>query len=159
MNYKKGHTLIELIIIILVLAILSFVFGNFIFKATDAWIFVKTRDSAMGSARYSMNRVLLEIRRIQSPTQLSVLTSTECKFKDIDSNDVDFKQIGADLYRNTDMLASGLLSPGGLRFSYFTDSGTSTTINLNVRVINVKLSFNKFSQVITLESSVRIRNI
>lgn len=159
MNHKKGYTLIELIIVIFVLAILAFIFGALITKATDAWIFVKIRESSLGSARLSMNRILSELRRVQNPGLVDVMTPSECGFTDIDSNAVNFKQSGTDLLRNSDVLASNLDAQNGLVFTYLDENSNVATTNATLRIIAVKLTFNKNSQLITFESAANVRNL
>ncbi|OGC09962.1 hypothetical protein A3J90_02795 [candidate division WOR-1 bacterium RIFOXYC2_FULL_37_10] len=163
MKAYKGYTLIELVIVIIVMAVLSMTFATFIIKAVDSWIFVKTRDSAFGSARYSMNRMLVDMRRMTSPYGITVMTSTECSFEAFDSTGgvvyIDFKQSGANLYRNNDILAENLLNPGGLSFLYLNENGVSTSEAVGVRSVRVKVSIEKNNQLITLESAARLRNL
>ncbi|MBI5701649.1 prepilin-type N-terminal cleavage/methylation domain-containing protein [Candidatus Saganbacteria bacterium] len=155
---QAGYTLIELIIVITIVSVFSFSFAVFIAKATDAWLFVKSRESAFGSARYSLNRTLTELRRAGGASQILVASPSECQFVDISGNTIDFKQAGSSLYRNNDVLASDLVSPSGLVFTYLNSTAVSTTDVLSIRAIRVKISIVKNAQTVILESSARIRN-
>ena len=159
----NGYTLIELILVIVVLGIISFTFAAFITKGIDAWVFVKTRDSAVGSARYAMNRVITEMRRIAGPESMIIMSQTERSFEAFDKDGniiiVDFRQSGDVLYRNNDELVDGLLNPGGIVFTYLDNEGVVTAVSSEVRSIRSKLSIEKHSQLVTLESAARIRNL
>lgn len=155
----KGHTLIEFVIVMVLLSVFSLFFAAFITQAADSWVFVRSREDAWSQARYSMNRIISELRRVNNPIQITVMQSAECLFVDISGQTVDFKQTGDELYRNSDILATGAQSPGGLVFTYLDSSGSPTAESLNIRSVRIKISIAKNLQSVTLESSARIRNL
>jgi len=156
---RKGFTLIETIIVLAVLAILTFGVASFIFTSMDAWVLISGRESAITKARVAMNRMVAELRRIRKPENILVYTTSEVQFLDLDVNLIDFKQDGTNLMRNTDILAAGLVSPGGLRFTYLDITGEATGAKQDIRSIRVWLLLSSGNQTMTLESSARIRNI
>lgn len=160
MNFKnKGYTLIELVIIIAVLAVLSFVFGAFITESMDAWVFVKARENAMGTARYAMQRMVTEFRRIQKPNMIITSDDSEVSFVDIEAGTVTFSQEATNLRRNADILVTGLDAGDGLLFTYLDADGNPTSVNQNIRSIRALLRVNKFGQTFILESAARLRNL
>ncbi|MDD4178472.1 MAG: hypothetical protein PHH14_00260, partial [Candidatus Margulisbacteria bacterium] len=63
------------------------------------------------------------------------------------------------LFRNSDLLTTGLASPEGLRFTYLDTTGEATATKQNMRSIRVLLTLTSGTQRTTLESSARIRNL
>ena len=158
---SKGYTFIELVIVISLLALLSFIFGAFITESMDAWVFIKARENALGTSRYAIERMVTEFRRIQKPNMIITSTTSEVTFVDIGAGTVTFSQEATNLWRNTDILATGLVSGSGngLRFTYLDANGNSTSVKQNIRSIRVWLKLNKFGQIMILESAARLRNL
>ena len=159
LSKKSGYTLIEMVMILTLIAILSFGMAVFIVNSMQAWILISGWESAVTTARKAMDRMVAELRRIKKPENILVYTTAEVQFLDIDANTVDFKQSGTNLLRNTAVLATGLASPEGLRFTYLNATGEVTGIKQDMRSIRVWLSLSSGAQRTTLESSARIRNL
>lgn len=156
---SRGYTFVELVIVISLLALLSFIFGAFITESMDAWVFIKARENALGTSRYAMERMVTEFRRIQKPNMIITSTTSEVTFVDIGAGTVTFSQEATNLWRNSDILATGLVSGDGLRFTYLDANGNSTLVKQNIRSIRVWLKVNKFGQIMILESAARLRNL
>lgn len=156
---RQGFSLIEAVIVLFLVAVLTFGLGSFIFETIQAWLSVSGRNSATNKASMAMNRITREIRRVKKPQNIQVFTSSEFQFVDIDSQTVDFKQTGSDLLRNGDVLASGLLSPIGLEFTYLDRNGSVAGAKQDIRSVRIWLSLVSGNQLTTLESSSRIRNL
>jgi len=56
-------------------------------------------------------------------------------------------------------MATALASPEGLRFSYLNENGGTAGVSTEVRSIRIWLSFNSRGQVLTVETSARLRNL
>jgi prepilin-type N-terminal cleavage/methylation domain-containing protein len=155
---KQGFTLIEAVMVMALLAVLSFGIGNFIVSTMNLWVYVAGRQDTVKAAQNAMNRMVAEIKDIKT---LSTKASAEINFTDIDSNQIDFKQTGTTLYRvsgsNNDILATGLGSPEGLRFTYLDTNEAVTAVAANVRSVRITLTMTAGSQRATLESGARIR--
>jgi hypothetical protein len=156
---KKGASLAELVTVLTLLSIIAFGFSSYIFNSMQAWVLISSSDAAISTARISMSRILAELRRIKKPENILTSTTSECRFIDIDSQQVDFKQSGSDLLRNADILAAGLVTPDGLRFTYLNTSGEATSVKQDMRTIRVWIYLTAGPQRTMLESSARIRSI
>lgn len=156
---RQGFTLIEAVIVLAIVAVLSFGLGNFIFESVQAWLSVSGRNSAADKARVAMTRMTAEIRRVKKPQNIQTFISSEFQFIDVDNQNIDFKQTGTDLLRNSDILSSGLLSAGGLQFTYLDENGSITSVKKDIRSVRILLSLISGNQITTLESSSRIRNL
>jgi len=156
---KKGFTLVELIIVIVVISVLAFILGQFVAKGIDAWIFVKSRETALGTGRYAMERMVREMRAVRRPNTITVSATSEFEFLSTSGVTTNIKQTGTDLTLNTQVLANGLLNPGGLVFTYYDANSNVTAVKNNMRYIAVKLSIIKGTQAVTLEDGARIRNL
>ena len=156
---KRGFPLVETILVITILAILAFGLGNFIVTSIDAWLFVAGRDSATGAARAAMDRMVAELIRIKKPQNILTSTASVCAFLDIETNVVTFEQSSSNLLRNGAVLAANLLTPTGLTFTYLDATGEATAVKQDMRSIRVWLAILAGSQLTTIESAARIRNL
>jgi prepilin-type N-terminal cleavage/methylation domain-containing protein len=158
-NNSGGFTLIETAIVISLLAVISFGIASFIMTSIQAWLLISQRDAVVGRSRTAMNRMVYELRRIKKPQNILTSEAAEVGFLDLDSQIVDFKQSGATLLRNADILATGLASPEGLRFTYLDATGEVTAVKQDMRSIRILLVLTSGTQLTTLESAARIRNL
>ena len=151
--------MIEAVIVMLLVAVLSMGIGSFILTAMQAWVVVSQRGSQLNVGRVAMNRMTAEIRRVRALAFLTTYTVTRCAFTDMNNNPIDYQQSGTSLMRNSDVLAGGLASPGGLRFDYLNALGGTASGTPEMRSIRVKITLVSGTQRMTLESSARIRNL
>jgi len=158
-NSRNGFTLVETVILITLVSVLTVFLGGFVLTFSRAWLSIQGRDTAVGSARFGMNRIIAEIRTANTTDGLSTITTSECSFTDIDGQSIDYKQNGTSLMRNTDILLSNLSTPEGLRFTYLDALSSPTATKKNIRAIRVWLYVTAGDQRVTLESSARLRNI
>ncbi|MBI5078655.1 type II secretion system protein [Candidatus Saganbacteria bacterium] len=156
---KPGFTLIEAVVVISLLAIVSFGIGGFILTSMQNWMLTSGREAAVNNARNAMNRVTAELRRINKPANILTAASSKCAFVDISTQVITFEQSAANLLRNSDILAAGLGSPEGLRFTYLDANGNVTAVTQDIRSIRVWLFLFSGGQSTTLESSARIRTL
>jgi Tfp pilus assembly protein FimT len=158
-NQRPGFTLIEAVMIMTLLAIITFGMANFIVTMMRGWVLISGRDSALGRGRSALNRMTTEIRRLKKPNNILIYTSSDFKFLDTTSATVEFQQSGANLLRNGDTLVTTLVTPEGLRFTYLGSTGEVVTAKQNIRSIRVWLSLFGGREMVTLESSARVRNL
>jgi type II secretory pathway pseudopilin PulG len=151
--------MIELILVIMIVAILSLVLSSFIMSATNSWIFVKSRQSALSEARSTIERMVREIRRINKPSSIVIADNSEIDFIDINSDNIDFYQNGSILLRNGEIIAEGVSNPGGLSLNYYDSSLNPTAIHQNIHYISICLTLVRGNETVTVKDGVRIRNL
>jgi prepilin-type N-terminal cleavage/methylation domain-containing protein len=158
---RKSFTLIELIMVITVVGIIAAVLAPFIATSFDAWIFHHSERDVLFSSRLSMNRMVREMRKIKNLSSITTFSATEFDFLDIDNNRIDFKQLGTALLRNSGELTNKLLNPGGLSFTYLksTDPDVVATQKQDIRIIRIKLQLVSGESALTIQSSLRLRNL
>jgi prepilin-type N-terminal cleavage/methylation domain-containing protein len=158
---KRGFTLIEAVIVIVMVGLIALLVGNFIITSLQAWLLVSTRSSAFSSARVAMNRMVAEMKNINRPQSIYLMQTSECRFLNISMEEIDFKQSGTNLLRNEDILVTNLASPEGLRFTYLNENGQPVASDdiLDIKSIRIWLSLTLANQRVTLESAARIRNL
>jgi prepilin-type N-terminal cleavage/methylation domain-containing protein len=156
---KAGFTLIEAVMVLALLAILTFSMANFIVTMMSGWVVISGRDTALGRGRSAMNRILTEIRRVRNPASIVTFTSSDLAFQNTAPATVEFQQSGTNLLYNGTTLVTNLVTPEGLRFTYLGSTNEVTAVKQNIRSIRVWLFFSGSSQQITLESSARLRNL
>ena len=159
MKSSKGLTLVEAIVVVTLMAIITFGIGIYITTSMQAWILISGRDAAVTTARTAMNRMVSELRCIR---EIQSFEASKCDFIDIDMNNIVFMQSGSNLLRtflgSSNILATGLSLTEGLRFTYLDTTGEVTAVKENIRSIRIKLYLSSGAQYTTLESSARIRN-
>jgi type II secretory pathway pseudopilin PulG len=159
MKSSKGLTLVEAIVVVTLMAIITFGIGIYITTSMQAWILISGRDAAVTTARTAMNRMVSELRCIR---EIQSFEASKCDFIDIDMNNIVFMQSGSNLLRtflgSSNILATGLSLTEGLRFTYLDATGEVTAVKENIRSIRIKLYLSSGAQYTTLESSARIRN-
>ena len=155
---RKGFTLIELIITIVVIGIIGLMVAPFISTMLDTWIFSKSERDVVFASRLAMNRVVREIRQIKDTDSIATFTATELEFDDITDNTINFQQSGASLMRNSDELCDKLQDPGGLTFTYLDSDGDVTAVQADIRMVRVRLIIESGDSSITMQSLARFRN-
>lgn len=156
---KKGFTLIETIVVIVLVGIISYVLAFYIRESFSAWMFISGQKSIAMSSRKVIYRMVRELKRIDKNTSITTFTSKEVTFLDIDNNTVTFSQEGTALLRNGNILLENLQDPCGLNFIYLEKNGATATINSNIRVICIWLTVIKGENKFVIESAARVRNL
>ncbi|MCU0641132.1 MAG: hypothetical protein MUC35_03465 [Candidatus Margulisbacteria bacterium] len=156
---RPGFTLIEAVMIIVLLAIISFGIGNFIVTMLNGWVVISGRESALSRGRSALSRMLVELRGLKKPNNISIYTSSDLEFQAVTTAVIRFRQSGTDLLRNSDILVTTLATPEGLRFTYLGATGEVVTAKQDIRAIRVWLLITGGSGLVTLESSARVRNL
>lgn len=155
---RKGFTLIELVITILIIGVIGAILAPFIATTLDSWLFLKTERDTVFSTRLALNRVIREIRQIEDVSSITTFTSTEFEFDEVGSNTINFQQSGASLLRNSDELCDKLQDPGGLTFTYLDSDGNVTATAADIRMVRVKMILELEDSAITIQSLAAFRN-
>lgn len=154
---KKGFTLIEGIVVIVLVAIIALVVAFYIREGLFAWKFLSGQKNIALSTRAAMNRVSRELKRVKKNTNITTHASKEISFLDVSNNTVTFSQEGTALFRNSDILLENLQDPCGLNFTYLDKDGNQTAITNQMRVVRCRLIVVKDENKFVTESAARIR--
>lgn len=154
---KKGFTLVEAIIAIVITAIIALAIATYIREGIEAWRFLSGQKSLALTSRSAMNRVVKELRRIRRNTNITTWSTQEITFLDVDVQTVTFSQEGTSLLRNGEVLLDNLEDPGGLQFSYLNETGSQAATSNDIQLVRCKLTVAKDDNRFILESAARIR--
>jgi len=155
---KKGVTLIETIIVIVLIGIISMVFAVYIREGFDAWTFISGQKGLAFETRAAIYRVVREFKRINHNLNISTHTTQQITFVDLDNNTITFSQEGTRLRRNSDILLENLKNPGGLTFSYLDKTGNPAIYRENIYTVRLRLITLKGQNRFVIESAAALRN-
>ncbi|MDO8603296.1 MAG: prepilin-type N-terminal cleavage/methylation domain-containing protein [Candidatus Omnitrophota bacterium] len=123
---KRGFTLIELIIVIVVIGIIAGAMGYILLGAVDAWTFKAKRNDLLWDARLAINRIGREIREIKNLTSVTTASSSQFRFTNVNDNSITYSLSGASLNRTKDGAANILAqNVSSFSFTYYDSSGAS----------------------------------
>ena len=154
---RKGFTLIESIMVIVLVSIIFFVFSFYIREVIDAWGFLGGQRQMSVSTRAALNRMMRETKRIKSLGDITTYTTTEVEFVDVDDTTVNFRQVSTNLFRNTSLLLEDLEDPGGLQILYLDENGTQVTTQDAICLIRIRLTTVDDGKKYVIESASKIR--
>lgn len=140
------------------LTVVAAIFSVYIGESFNAWRFFgqqKKFDLSINSAVIRMTR---EIREIKNPNSISVFSSNQLVFVDVDNNTVSLSQSATSLLRNGDILLEDLSNPGGLVFTYLNNQGTTASSASSIRSIRFRLTLQKNDNKFVVESAAAVRN-
>ncbi len=160
---KKGFTLVEMIMVLVILGVIGGIGVTLVLSASEALSFLTVRSDMDQSADVAMSRILGEIRRIRDKESINNATASEFRFFDFDDSDIAYSLSSSDLMRNSDILASNL---SGLTFTYYDENGAELIpptfgigTETDITRIKVLLSFQIGDSVFNCQSQVRPRNL
>ncbi|MCM8800679.1 MAG: prepilin-type N-terminal cleavage/methylation domain-containing protein [Candidatus Omnitrophica bacterium] len=131
---KKGITLIELIMVIIIVAVLVGVSSMYIKEIIDLWRFLSFRNEVVSEVRLALSRMQREIREVRDSLSISVASVNQFQFTDINENSINFYLSGNNLMRNSYILAGNVTS---LKFCYYNfDNQPSCLPECNCSVSN-----------------------
>jgi len=157
---KKGFTLIELVISILIAGILSLAFSAVIQGGMRNWFFIKDQKDYMADSRSVLKRMVTEIRRVKSAssTNISTFTANHFQFIDVDNTTIDYQQSGTNLLRNSQTILQNLSTTGGILFEYLNSSGITTSSAESIRTVKITIQVQDTDNLVKLQSAASIRN-
>lgn len=117
---KKGFTLIELVMTMVLIGIIAFVVANSMSTGFKAYFTTDFRNEALNQARIAMERMTREIRNVRSRTDVPTGTNNQFCFTDINGTRISFRYDGS---------ANILRGEGGAGCPGATENTLSTNIN------------------------------
>ncbi|MDD5348117.1 MAG: prepilin-type N-terminal cleavage/methylation domain-containing protein [Candidatus Omnitrophica bacterium] len=121
---KKGLTLIELVMTIVLVGILVGVTALSIREVIGLYDFWSFRSETVSQARLSLSRMVREIRQVNNETSFLAVDRSRLQFNDTTGATIEYRTNGTDLMRNADILATGVRN---LTFSYYDQNMTLLT--------------------------------
>ncbi|MFH0790599.1 MAG: prepilin-type N-terminal cleavage/methylation domain-containing protein [Candidatus Omnitrophota bacterium] len=161
-NNRRGVTLIEMIMAIVIVGVLVGVSSMYVKETIDLWHFLNFRSEVVSQGRIAMIRMGREIRQIRDNLSVYNASAIRFRFDDINGNNIDYQLIGNNLMRNSDVLASGVSSLG---FIYYNSSNAVIPVPLvsptatDIYQISITLFIQSGSQTKTLRSQIHPRNL
>lgn len=147
-NHKlAGFTLIELVIVIILIGILLSGSTNLLNQGFKSFFTEKDIINANWQGSIALERIVRDLRRVRSYTDITAAEANSITFIDIDGNTITYQVSGGKLQRNTQYLADGVQS---ITFSYYTGETTpsllpsstplTTPLLLSIRYIKITLN-------------------
>jgi prepilin-type N-terminal cleavage/methylation domain-containing protein len=137
---KKGFTLVETILTIIVVGIIAGVSGQVLMRGIDAYSMITNRKDAIQHARVGMDRMMYELLLVDS-SKLTSVSDTRIDFVDMNGSAANFRRANVygtlDLVRGNDFLAGQVAL---LDFDFFKSDGTSAVFPWDVRRISIELT-------------------
>lgn len=160
---KRGFTLIELIIVVVILAVIAGITVNIIYNASDAWQFIKLRKDISQQTRVAMERMVRQIRLIRNSQSVLIANNRTISFYDNSGITVTFLwsgNQGDSLFQGSNPLAENV-SNFNLEYRDINDTLLNPPIlspTTNIWRIIIDLTLTKEGQSITLRSEVHPMN-
>jgi prepilin-type N-terminal cleavage/methylation domain-containing protein len=155
---KRGFTLIEAIMVVVLIGIIASLFAFYISEAVDSWGFLTGQKKLAATSRAALYKIVREIKRVDRVGSIVTFASREVSFIDVDGQSVTYSQEGTSLLRNSDILLGNLEDPGGLTFFYLDENGNETSTREAIRAVRVHLSLEGNENRFVIESAARIRS-
>lgn len=157
MTRRNAFTLVEGILVITLATIITLVVAVYIREGVVSWKTLTGQKDLVLSSRSALARITREIKRIKQNNNILTHTSKECRFIDVDDEQVTFLQSGSNLMRNSDVLLENLQDPCGLQFTYLDKDGNETSTPNDMKIIVCRLIVTKAENRFVLQSAARIR--
>ena len=168
MNNKKGYTLIELIMVIVILGIFfSLSAGSLIPIFTKGFTTSGDREELRNQARLVTTLLSRDVRNMQDANSLLTAGSSNIVFTNVDGQQIGYSLSGATLNKTINGTSYELASNvKTLQFLYL-DNNLATiagpilgpTLTTNVRIIDTTLVLSNNGQQISVDFQVRPRNV
>lgn len=159
---RKGVTLIELIMVMVIVGILAGGISVFVVQGIDIYNFVTFRNEDLAQARMAIDRMAREIRMLKDDHSVMTATAAEFEFNDVNNDSIHFWLSGDSLLRNNDTLASGIQN---LQFKYWDIQGnelTNPAVSPNatdIWRITIEMTIQRGDESMTVRTEAHPRNL
>ncbi len=169
---KKGVTIIELIMVIVIVGVLVGASSMYIKETIDLWNFLNFRNEVVSQLRTALLRMGREIRLIKDESSITAAQVSRLDFTDVNDNTISYQLSSGNLLRYfNSTTASDILAAGvqGLYFCYY-DSDNNPICSpecncsvdsadlTNIYRIKIKMDIQSGDQSKHLESQIYPRN-
>ena len=163
---KKGITLIELVLGMVLIGIIALVVANALSTGIDAFFTTDNRKEALDQGRIALDRMAKEIRNVRNASAITTATATTFTFVDTEGTTISFALGGGNITRNADTLAIGISNqafPSGI-FTYVLSTGTETQApsaaeRLTIKLIKIDFKATAGTESVSLQTEVWPRNL
>lgn len=159
---KKGVTLIELVMVIVITGILAGLGAMYISEVVDSWNTVSYRSETVAQTRSAMGRMSRRIRSVKNTTAVTAASAGRLQFVASDGAATNYNLSGGSLLENNAVLATGVAK---LNFTYYNATGGNIISPLvapdetDIRGIGVSLEIVSPVKNKTLNITVYPRNL
>lgn len=161
---KRGFTLIELVMVIMIVGIASAVVCSMLLGVIDAWTFKFNRADLLWDGRAAVNRMVREIRMARDSASVITASGGQFRFIDAGNKDIAYSLSAANLNRaengSANLLAENVSS---LAFSYYDAGGNPiptpvVSPTTDIRRVRINLTLTKNGENVYLQSESVPRN-
>jgi prepilin-type N-terminal cleavage/methylation domain-containing protein len=152
---KKGFTLIEVVIVIVILSIIAAIGSRVLQAALNSYITNQNVSNANAQARLALERISRDVHNINAAANISTAAASQLSFTDINGNTVTYLLSGTQLTRTGQVLADGV---SGLTFAYLNSSGGTASTIASICYVTTTLTFNTGGVNYTLRNTASAMN-
>jgi len=156
LSKQKGFTLIEIVVVIVLLGIIAAVTSSVLVTGLSGFLTTQNISEANWSGQLGMERMIRDIRDVRSASDISIFTSRELRFTDMNSNNIYYKLSGTNLTRNGQILSSGI---NKVTFNYYDQNGATTATQANIHYVRITIQVTQKNVKYQLTSSVYLRDL
>ena len=170
---RKGITLIELVIGMVLMGIVALVVANALSTGITGFFTIDYRKESLDQARLAMERMAREIRNLRNNTSVTTSSATQFCFYDVNNTLINFSLQGADIKReeagdcnaggpNETTLATTITATAPSLFQYFRPDGVTSDATFspeNTRLIRITLTSTTSGEAVQLQTEVWPRNL
>jgi prepilin-type N-terminal cleavage/methylation domain-containing protein len=153
---KKGFTLIETIMAMVIIGIVSAILSAVIYGGMNTWLFIKDQRKANNEATLAVRQMVREIK-LTSPSRISAFSATALSFTDINGNSIAYAVSSNNLTRNGVVLLPNLKATDGLTFTYFTKTGAVAATASQIETIIISLVVQNGTKYVEMQSGANLR--
>ena len=149
-SHGRAFTLLEFVVVITVLGIIAGLGSAILVESGRAYSRSNITSAAQTDAQYALNRLAVELTELQSPSDISALSSTSITFE-VDGVERTFQLSGGSLRRDSNLLATDVSS---FTLTCYRSDGTVTSTPTDVHRIAADISISRGGQTVSLRTEV-----